>query len=187
MLIWCQVTFLFRYQFWKLLHNFSRISGLQQHIALFEKKSDNECCHFEQWLFEYFCCLSRYLVFTCLNHPPPAYSSAQLVDLWLKHIKWLRPQPGDRLVCSGWWRLDDSSGIWLKRQTDASPGTWMLRALPVAKAASHGLTSCSADTLEDYMGHSGAVGRCEHIHAVVEHTWLLEAPFCSNLKKKRKK
>lgn len=57
--------------------------------------------------------------------------------------------------------------------------------MPVAKAASHGLTSCSADTLEDYMGHSGTVGKCEHICAVVEHTWQLQATFCSNLKKKK--
>lgn len=52
--------------------------------------------------------------------------------------------------------------------------------MPVAKAASHSLTSCSADTLEDYMGHSGAVGKCEQIRAFVEHTWQLEAKFFSN-------
>lgn len=68
----------------------------------------------------------------------------------------------------------------LEVKSDVSPGTWTLRALPVAKAASHGLTFCSADTLEDYMGHTGAVGKRQHTCTLVKHTWQLEAPFCSN-------
>lgn len=49
--------------------------------------------------------------------------------------------------------------------------------MPVAKAASHGLTFCSADTLEDYMGHTGDVGKRQYTCTLVKHTWQLEAPF----------